>query len=69
MFYRKNVGAKERAARAVAGISMAAGSLFIVGITPLGVVLAAAGAGFALTGLVGFCPACALMGRRPVDRP
>jgi len=68
MFYRKNVGPKERAVRAAAGISMVAGSLFLFGTAPLGLGLAAGGACFALTGLVGFCPACALAGRRPLER-
>ena len=69
MFYRKNVGAKERAVRAVAGVLMVVGSLTLLGTTPLGLIAAASGLGFALTGLVGFCPACALVGRRPVDGP
>lgn len=69
MFYRKNVGAKERAARAVAGVLMVVGSLVFLGTTPLGLIAAASGACFALTGLAGFCPACALVGRRPVDGP
>jgi hypothetical protein len=30
--------------------------------------LTASALGFGLTGLIGFCPACALMGRRPPRR-
>ena len=67
MFYRKNVGAKERAARALAGVLMVVGSLVLIGTTPLGLVAASSGVCFALTGLIGFCPACALVGRKPVD--
>jgi hypothetical protein len=69
MFYRKNVGAKERAVRAVAGVVMVVGSLMLIGTTPLGLVAAGSGVCFALTGLVGFCPACALVGRKPVGEP
>jgi hypothetical protein len=38
--------------------------------TPLGVVVAVAGAITALTGFVGFCPMCAMVGRQsaPVAR-
>ena len=67
MFYRKNVGSKECLVRAVGGVLMAAGSLAWLGATPLGLVLAASGAGLALTGLFGYCPACAMVGRKPVE--
>ena len=69
MFYRKNVGAKERWSRLLAGALMAACALTLLGATPLGLLLAGAGAFTALTGLVGFCPACAMVGRKPVDGP
>ena len=38
-----------------------------VGMTPLGWVLAASGALAALTGVLGFCPACATAGRKPLE--
>lgn len=69
MFYRKNLGPKERAARAVAGVLMVVGSLALIGWTPLGLLAAGSGVCFALTGLAGFCPACALVGRKPVEGP
>ncbi len=37
--------------------------------TTLGLLLAGAGVFTALTGLVGFCPACALAGRKPLEGP
>lgn len=69
MFYRKNVGAKERGARLLGGALIVACSFTLVGWTPLGWVLAASGVFTALTGVVGFCPACAMVGRKPVEGP
>jgi hypothetical protein len=69
MFYRKNMGSRERAARLVAGGLMVMCALALVGTTPLGLLLAAAGVMSAATGLVGFCPACAMVGRKPVEGP
>lgn len=67
MFYRKNVGSKESVVRVVSGVLMAAGSLAWLGTAPLGLVLAASGAGMVLSGLFGYCPACAMVGRKPVE--
>lgn len=64
MFYRKNVGPKERWARMLAGGAIVACSLTQIGLTPLGLVLAASGAVAILSGMFGFCPACAMAGRR-----
>lgn len=69
MWYRKNVGAKEGLARVLGGALIVACSLTQIGTTPLGWVLAASGVFTALTGLFGFCPACAMAGRKPVDGP
>ncbi len=67
MLYRKNVGARERWGRLLGGALVVASSLIQIGFTPLGLVLAANGVILGLTGLFGFCPACALAGRRPVE--
>ena len=64
MFYRKNVGGKERIARLVAGVLMGVCGLFFFGATPLGWLVLGAGAMTVVTGLVGFCPACAMVGRK-----
>lgn len=69
MFYRKNVGPWERATRAVGGGLMVACALFLLGTTPLGLLAAGAGVMMAVTGLFGFCPACAMVGRKPVEGP
>ncbi len=69
MFYRKNVGAKERWGRLLAGALIVACALTQIGFTPLGIVLALSGVFTGLTGLIGFCPACAMVGRQPVEGP
>ena len=68
MFYRKNVGPKERWARGVSGALMVACGLFVLGVTPLGLLTAGAGVATVLTGLFGFCPACAMVGRKLENR-
>lgn len=64
MLYRKNVGNRESIARTLGGGLVVACALTQIGFTPLGLVLAASGVFTALTGLFGWCPACALVGRR-----
>lgn len=48
----------------LAGGAIVACSLTQIGLTPLGLVLAASGAAAMLSGMFGFCPACAMAGRR-----
>jgi len=69
MSYRKNMGSKEGWARVIVGALLVACSLTQIGLTPLGLVLAVNGAFTALTGLLGFCPACAMVGRKPLEDP
>ncbi|HVZ45632.1 MAG TPA: DUF2892 domain-containing protein [Ramlibacter sp.] len=69
MVYRKNMGFMESWARAIGGTLIVACSLAQIGPTLLGLVLAASGAVTALTGLIGFCPACAMAGRKPRESP
>ncbi|WP_431096192.1 YgaP family membrane protein [Polaromonas aquatica] len=68
MFYRKNVGPKERWVRGVSGALMAACGLVVLGVTPLGLLAAGAGVVTVLTGLFGFCPGCAMVGRKLESR-
>jgi hypothetical protein len=63
MLYVKNVPNWERVLRVVAGVAGVAGAMHLIGGTE-GLLLAAAAAGIAISGLVGFCPACAMVGRR-----
>jgi hypothetical protein len=70
MLYRKNVGSMEAWGRVLLGALIVAGSLMQLGTTPLGLALAASGVFTALTGLFGYCPACAMVGRKlPQDGP
>lgn len=66
MLYRKNLPGWERAARAIAGVAMMACGFLGPGLagTPVGMILAGAGAMTLLTGFIGFCPACAMVGRK-----
>jgi hypothetical protein len=65
MFYRKNLPGWERAMRAIGGAVMIAYGLFGMPGTMAGYVIAGAGAVTVLTGFFGFCPMCAMVGRRP----
>ena len=62
-FYVKNVPGWERVLRIVAGSGAAAFALYSIA-GPMGWLLAASAAGIAISGLVGFCPMCAMVGRR-----
>lgn len=61
--YIKNVPGWERTLRLVAAIVIVVGGLAMLQ-APWSWIAAASGAGFALTGLFGFCPMCAMVGRR-----
>jgi hypothetical protein len=68
MFYRKNVGVAERVLRAVAGGLMVIAAFILFGPTLRALALGSSGVFVILTGLVGFCPACAMLGRRQLPR-
>lgn len=70
MLYRKNLPGWERAVRAIAGIGMIGyglyglpGLLSVPGATA-GYLIAGTGAIALLSGFVGFCPMCAMVGRK-----
>ena len=67
MLYQKNLPVWERALRVGVAVAMIAAGLVGLQGTALGWLVAASGAFAALTGFVGFCPACALVGRK-LDR-
>jgi hypothetical protein len=67
MFYVKNLPGWERWLRVGSGIAMAGYALLRVG-GIAGWILAACGVGIALSGVFGFCPMCALAGRRLAKR-
>lgn len=67
MLYRKNTPPAERVLRVLFGALMiAAGPLWLGGWTVWTLLLAASGVVSVLTGWLGFCPACAMVGRKPL---
>ena len=64
MVYAKNVPGVERTIRVVTGFALIAWGLIGMKGTAIGYVVAASGLVAVLTGFVGFCPMCALAGRR-----
>lgn len=64
MLYVKNVPNSERILRVVAGLAVGVAAIAYFGATPTGYAGGAIGAMIALTGFVGFCPACAMVGRK-----
>jgi hypothetical protein len=67
MLYRKNIYRWEQWSRVILGAGMITFGLLLTGGLP-GLGLAAAGAMLAVTGIVGWCPACATVGRRLKER-
>lgn len=67
MLYRKNITRPESLVRIVAGLALIAASLVWLGATPIGLVLAVSGAVGIVTGVFGYCPACAMVGRKPLE--
>lgn len=64
MFYRKNLPGWERAMRVVGGAAMIGYGLLGLAGLAVGYLIAGAGAMAIMTGFVGFCPMCAMVGRR-----
>jgi hypothetical protein len=67
MFYVKNVPGWERVLRVIAGLAMIACGLLGLKGLPIGYLLAGSGVLTMLTGFFGFCPMCAMAGRRLKD--
>jgi hypothetical protein len=68
MFYlKRNLPGWERFLRIAAGIATAVLAYYFARL-PIGMWIGVAGGlMFAATGLVGFCPMCAMVGRKPVS--
>jgi hypothetical protein len=65
MMYVKNVPGWERAVRTLMGAAVVAASIAYFGqAATTGWVVGALGAMAAVSGLLGFCPACAMVGRK-----
>jgi hypothetical protein len=67
MLYRKNITRPESLLRVVGGVALIAVGVWWQGMSPLGLVLAGLGIGSILSGAFGYCPACAMVGRKPVE--
>jgi hypothetical protein len=67
MLYRKNIYRWEQWLRVVVGAGAIVFGLALIG-GAAGYAVAAAGAMLAVTGIVGWCPACATVGRRLKER-
>jgi hypothetical protein len=68
LYLKRNLPAGERAIRVVVALATAAAAVLLLPAGPACWLGLASAVGIALTALVGFCPACALVGRRPLDR-
>jgi hypothetical protein len=66
MWYRKNVGGWERAARLIGGGLMLICGVVALHASPLGLLLSGTGVVTLVTGVFGYCPACAIAGREPL---
>lgn len=65
--FNRNVGSKERIARVIGGGLMIVCGLIGLHATPVGLVIAAVGVVNLVTGIVRYCPACAIAGRKSTD--
>lgn len=65
--YVKNVPNGERIVRILVGLAVIIGGLAAT-VAPWNWLLAVSGVGLGLSGIFGFCPACALVGRRLQQR-
>ncbi len=64
MFYVKNVPVWERILRVLIGMASLAFAAMNWGVSGMAVGVGATGVMLAMTGLFGFCPMCALVGRK-----
>jgi len=66
MLFLKNVPNWERVVRVLAGMASLAYAAMNWGVSGLAVAMGVMGAALAMSGLMGYCPMCAMAGRRPV---
>lgn len=64
MIYRKNIYRWEQWARVGLGVTAVIGGLYFVPVSVFGYAALGVGVVMVTTGLLGWCPACALVGRR-----
>ncbi len=68
MLYRKNIYTWEQMLRIVGGLALTAWAVLASGGGVLAIGLAITGLGTAASGVLGWCPACAVAGRRLKDK-
>jgi len=66
--FNRNVGKKERIARVIGGMLMLLCGLIGLHATLLGLVVAGVGAISLITGIIRYCPACAMSGRTSITK-
>lgn len=64
MLYIRNVPAAERAIRVLMGAGLLVLALSWLGVNARGWIVGAMGVMAAMTGLIGWCPMCAMLGRK-----
>ena len=64
MLYVKNVPPVERVIRVLMGIGLLVAAVMWLGVNAKGFIVGAMGMMAALSGLVGWCPMCAMVGRK-----
>ncbi|MGA9658066.1 MAG: DUF2892 domain-containing protein [Asticcacaulis sp.] len=64
MFYAKNLPGLERLIRIMMGIGVAVAGLWFFQAQIMGYIIAGMGIMLAMTGMFGFCPMCAMAGRK-----
>ena len=64
MFYTKNVPGWERVLRLIIGMAALAFVWMNWHVSTMAVIAGVVGAMLAMTGMFGFCPACAMVGRK-----
>jgi hypothetical protein len=68
MWYVKNVPTVERVIRLIMGLALLGGALAWMGATPSGWIMGSMGMMAAMSGLIGWCPMCAMAGRKPASK-
>jgi Protein of unknown function (DUF2892) len=64
MFYRKNLYTWEQGVRVIASVGAAAYGLYAFPNSFSGYAIVAGAIVFAMTGIIGWCPMCAMVGRK-----
>ena len=64
MLYQKNIYSWESALRVIVSLAIIGYMVFAIPMSVLSYIVIAGAVGFALSGIFGWCPMCAMVGRR-----